>query len=71
MIPDSARRELYAVQLVCAGLDINRQPHGSTYIDHIWAMRYPDTAPKPSMNWPFQRVQLASNVTSLQRGKKP
>jgi hypothetical protein len=44
------------------------------YPDHIWALRYPEPAPKAQGAWPFRRAaraQKASNVRSLSAAKRP
>ena len=45
------------------------------YQDHIWALRYPEPAPKATGAWPFRKaakaLAAASNVLSLSVAKRP
>jgi hypothetical protein len=55
-IPTDARRELYGIQVICAGLNLS-------YQDVIWSRRYSD-APKASKAWPFRRA-VESDSTNV------
>lgn len=59
IIPNDARRELYGLQVICAGMDLS-------YIELIWSKRYSDL-PKSAGSWPFLRAEHQDNVTQIRK----
>jgi hypothetical protein len=68
-IPNDARRELYGLQVICAGTDVS-------YIDLMWARREaaaPQATKSHEEGWPFGKadpIKVDTNVTEIKRKGK-
>ncbi|HXA85766.1 MAG TPA: hypothetical protein VNZ47_11860 [Candidatus Dormibacteraeota bacterium] len=68
-VSTEARRELYGLQVICAGTDVS-------YIDLMWARReaaMPREAKSHDEGWPFgkpESIKVDTNVTEIKRKGK-